>query len=239
MYGLCQYLVAFRGSAHIENPFFPVCLGSAIILAAVFLEEIWFEICRLKTDKSHPIKANGLIAIFICACLYIGFSDKQYYGNFTEWLAYQQYKRYSIPNLYDHGAPDTKLELERAQGIIVPFAQAQKMETITKYIKSQTRENEEIFVFPENSIYHFFADRPAIGRFNTPSLAWTSKEYQEELLNDLKRVKPRYVIYDNVLSVLAHSIGRKEEILPEITDYLCHNYKVEREYQRTFILKRN
>ena len=98
------------------------------------------------------------------------------------------------------------------------------------FIVKNTEQNEPIFTFPEHGIYNFFADRPAIGRFPIAGFAWTTKEYASELLQTLKDKKPRYIIFGKRLSNLAMSIGRKEELLPEVSRFVKENYILVRSF---------
>ncbi len=235
IYGLLMYKMAFRA---IHGPQFAMSLQPAIILVFVFMEDMFKQIVKIKqkttVNKGNFVKLIAAVIIFIFTLSYVVFSEKRFYGNFKGWFLYQKYKAYLMP-MYMGVIPLSELRLsalaiEGAKGIVVPESQAREIEGVTRYIVSVTRQDEPIFSFPEHGIYNFFTNRPVVSRFPIAGFAWTAEEYKTELLKSLKECRPRYVIFGTWLSNLAISIGRKEELLPEVSNFIKENYIVEKRF---------
>lgn len=228
IYGLLMYEA--RVAMHIIGPQFQMVLQPAIILGFVFLEHTFNQIIRLRHNlgvNHNSIKFTALIVIFTCGVSYFIFSEKRFYKNLSGWIHYQMHKKHTI-STFAKAVPTSNIELsplgiERAKGILVPQKQAEEIEGVTRYIIPKTASGEPVFTFPTHGIYNFLADRSTVGRFNIAGLAWTSPKYRKELLVELKTVKPRYIIYNRQISVLAATLHRREEILPEIIEYIQNN----------------
>ena len=242
IYGLLMYKTAFRAML---GPQFAMSLQPAIILGFVFLEDLFNYIIKLKRriaiNKINFIKLIVFTAIFALAVSYAVFSEKRFYGSFKEWFLYQKYKSYLMPT-YGGVIPVSELRfssltIDRAKGVIVPGGQAEEIEGVTRYILSVTSPGEPVFTFPEHGMYNFFTNRPAVGRFPIAGIAWLTKEYQSELLSSLKEAKPRYVIFGKNLSNLAKSIGRKEELLPDISAFIKEHYDVVKSFNTVDIYR--
>jgi len=242
IYGLLMYKAALRA---VHGPQFQMALQPAIILGFVFLEDIFENILKLNQEvftKKRLVKFVSLAVIFVLMLTYAIVSQKRFYGSLKGWFHYQKYKRYVTPT-YVGAIPFYKLNLSaliiaRAKGVIVPLRQAKEIEGVTRYITSVTSPGEIVFTFPEHGIYNFFADRPCLDRFNTAVGAFIKPEYRKELLTDLKKVRPRYIIYGRNLSNIAMAINRSEELLPEIIEYINSNYEKEAAFGAIDILRR-
>lgn len=231
-YGLLMYKAAFRA---IHGWQFHMAMQPAIILGFVFLEDVFKQIIKLKqritANSSNFVKFVVFVIIFVFAVYYAVFSEKWFYGKLKKLVSLSKVKSYLMP-VY------SALTIDRAKGIIVPREQAEEIESVTRYIDSVTSPDEPVFTFPEHGMYNFFANRPCLDRFNIAGFAWITPEYRQELLEDLKKMKPRYILYNRDLSLLARSIHRTEELLPEITEYINFNYEKEISFGRMDILRR-
>lgn len=231
IYGLLLYVSSFRV---LQGPQFQTALPPLLILECLFLENCFLYCKKLFLQRSHRSNIKKIMIIFFLtsilfvSSIYLLFSEKRYYFSLKGWFLCQMHKQklmpmYSMPTIISK-IPLFPLEIERAKGIMVPKDQKEEIEGVTNFIIKNTEQNEPIFTFPEHGIYNFFADRPVVGRFPIAGFAWTTKEYQSELLKSIKEAKPRYVIFGKRLSNLAMSIGRKEEVLPEISEFIRENY---------------
>ena len=131
-----------------------------------------------------------------------------------------------------------KVPVERIGPILVEKNQAKEIESVTKYIISNTSKNEPVFAFPEHSLYNFLADRPAVSRFYIAAYAHTMDEWKTELLTELQSHPPRYIIYSHQLSNLAKAIGRKTELLPEVIEFISENYVIEKNFSNISIYRK-
>lgn len=227
IYGLLIYKTSFRAAI---GPQFQMALQPAIILVFVLLG-------RLSAQKRLISK----IAVFACVLFYIIFSEKIFYENFKKWLLYQEVKGGLLP-MYSTAIPLSrvqlaKLNIDRGGGIVIPADQAIEIESVTKYITSVTRPDEAVFTFPEQGMYNFFANRPCLDRFNISGVVWATPAWRKELMDDLKNIRPRHIIYRSSLSNLARSIGRSEELLPDVKAYIDLNYVREASFGSVDILK--
>ncbi|MFC1708955.1 hypothetical protein ACFL2J_02700 [Candidatus Omnitrophota bacterium] len=243
IYGLLMYIASSRA---LQGPQFQMGLQPFIILWFVFLDKVFQRISDFYKQRSWDIfdfKYIAILVIFLLMISYSLISEKRFYGTFKNWFLYQEHKEDVMP-MYLNFVPlytfDSRLlNIPRAKGIRVPSEQAEEMERVTEYIISVTKPGEPVFAFPEHSIYNFLADRPCIDRFGIPGVAWTTEEWREELLVDLKKVNPRYIIYGTRLSIMAKCINRKEELLPDVISYIRMHYHKEVSFGAIAILKRN
>lgn len=242
IYGLFMYAASFRAAI---GPQFQMALQPVIILGFVFLSELFEQIIKLKkyiSSNNNFLKFIVSLIVFIVIIFYAIFSEKIFFGDFKQWFMYQKYKKYLMPT-YSNVIPLANLQvstlkIDRARGLIVPHGQAQEIESVMRYIVSLTNPNEPLFTFPEHGIYNFLANRPCLDRFNIAGLAWTALTWRQELLMDLKKIRPRYIIYSRNLSNLARSIQRTEELLPEVIEYINANYEKEVSFGEIDILRR-
>jgi hypothetical protein len=242
IYGMLMYAASFRA---VLGSQFQMAFQPAIIIWLVLIGDIASYILSNKRKDTimNLIRFSAGASIIMLSLYYVIFSEKLFYGDSKGWVLYQRYKKHVMP-FYKTPIPLARLKLAdldicRARGIRVPLMQLEEIENVTKYIISVTKPGEVVFTFPEHGIYNFLADRPCMDRFGIAGLAWTCSEWRKELFVDLKNAKPLYVIYGKRLSNLAMSIGRTEELLPEIIEYLSKNYAEEASFGDIAVLRKN
>lgn len=120
----------------------------------------------------------------------------------------------------------------------MPGSQAQEIDGVTQFLLERTSPDEAVFTFPEHGLFNFLADRPGPSKFGIAGLAWTTMEWRQGLLDDLRMHPPRFVVRGGSLSNLARSIGRREELLPEVRAYLNERYRVLRRFGTIDVLER-
>lgn len=132
-----------------------------------------------------------------------------------------------------------KLNMDRAQGVLVPKNQAEVFNDVVDYIRKNTSANEPIFVFSHNAQYHFLADRIGVTRFYSAIYASMDPEYQQEIISDLEKNKLRYIIYVADAYVFTDFNKIPNEVrLSEVFAYMQKNYSPETKFGNTFILRR-
>jgi len=92
------------------------------------------------------------------------------------------------------------VNIERAQGIIVPVQQADELEQVAAFVEEHIMEDEVLFTYPELGIYNFFVDRRFFGKFPLATFAWFNERWYEEYINDLRSSKPKYIILQKEVS---------------------------------------
>lgn len=90
----------------------------------------------------------------------------------------------------------TKINLPRIKGMVLPQWQAADFIQLKQFVDTHTLPGELIWMFPELGAIHFIVERPWIGKFPTATLTWFSDEWYEQYMRELKRVKPRYAIFE-------------------------------------------
>ncbi|MFA5088783.1 MAG: hypothetical protein WC552_07100 [Candidatus Omnitrophota bacterium] len=242
VYGLILYAAAFR---KIEGHHFEMALQTEKILLFFLAEELYFFL-RENGAKSclgmfpGQVKACGrlktplaYIFIFVFAATSLGYSIARYNRRFP---MFQLLKRPFSRERRDFsplaGIDSRELCLERGRGLIVPRWQAEELEQVTGFLKDNTSPDEFVFTYPELGDINFLADRPFIGRFPIATFAWLRESWTEELLNDLKRIRPRFVVMTNI----GHRTFPEEwyfknegnrRYFYQFTDYILQNYKLE------------
>jgi hypothetical protein len=92
--------------------------------------------------------------------------------------------------------PYVELGLERAP-IRVPEFIAVSVRGAVEYVQERTPAGDPFFVYPVDPLFYFLADRPNPTRFNHfIAGALTSADLQD-VIDDLDRTKPRYVLWDH------------------------------------------
>ncbi len=249
IYGLLMYKASFRA---VLGPQFEMALQPALIVILFFMSRLWGSIKdilrnnrkiipRKPNREKKPLILASLSIILILTSAYLIFSEKVSYRNVEEFIYYQRHKEYFMPLgrgfLPLNRVKFSVLTIERAKNMKMPSEYAQYVEGATKYISRVTRPDEKVFTFPDLALINFLADRPSLDRFGIAVFAWTWRPWQEELLNDLRRLKPRYIVRGNGISSLASSIKRQTEFLPEVIDYMKSNYYVEASFGPVDILR--
>ena len=243
IYGFFMYAASLRA---ISNMQFQIAFQPALIVGAAFLDDILIGISILRQHlavrRAAVLKLATLWFVFIICSTYAIVSEKRFYNDFVGWILYQLNKGRVITGYGRPGATShlkrAELSIERADGIIVSVQQAEEIEGVAQYIRSVTGPDEPVFAFPVHGVFNFLCDRPCVGRFGNPSLAWLAPVYREEVLRDLRSARPRYIIYSNRLSTLAGSIRQKEELLPDVVEYIHENYEKETVFRGIEILRR-
>jgi hypothetical protein len=116
------------------------------------------------------------------------------------------------------------LALPRGGGALLPDVFAQDLEAVVHEIQSRTLRNESFWVFPNEALLYFLADRPQPTRFPFAVFAVTRAQRQE-LLDQLERSHPRYtVVYRHAWAIdgIPYKVA-----LPEVVAYLIAHYEFE------------
>jgi hypothetical protein len=127
------------------------------------------------------------------------------------------------------------LALPRGGDAVLPNEDATDLEEITRAIQSRTQPNEPFWVFPNEALLYFLADRPQPTRFPLALFAVT-REQREQLIADLERAHPRWaVVYRDAPAVdgIPYPVA-----LPEVVAYLDATYELEDNFGPFRLLRR-
>ncbi len=247
VYGILSYK---SGCRVVRDAQFDAGLLPLLLLLVYFMEKSLIFLLSnsrnfMKRDRLKTVLPGALVAILTAAfsSTYIAASHKRVYDSWANWLQYQKYKDNIIP-VYTFlkkkdSIPLVTLSLERIGPILVNEEEGRQVEAVTEYIKNNTLADEPVYTFPEHGLYNFLADRPAVTRFYTAVYAHTTDKWEKELLSDLEKDPPRYIVYSHALSYMGKNIGRKTELLPDVVKFILENYHLEKSFGQTGIYRRN
>jgi hypothetical protein len=125
-------------------------------------------------------------------------------------------------------------EIERIRGTLATPSLRRRIENVVKKIQSRAEPGDKIFVFPNMPLYYFILDSPPPTQFDLAYHAITT-DMRLQAVEDLKRQRPRFVIYSTDPKQNLDRIPI-EESAPEIVEYLKENYRVWAEYDTDQIL---
>ncbi len=191
----------------------PFVLPPVLILLSGLLEEAWFA----WQSPNYRIVAPAALAIGLASLLL--------------WTATA---RENIRALLERPAGRV-LALPRGGNALFPEEFANGLEQITRAIQSRTAPNEPFWIFPNEALLYFLADRPQPTRFPLAIFAVT-REQREQLIADLERTRPRWaVVYRDAP---LHDRIPHDQALPEVVAYLSSNYQLDQELGNFALLRR-
>jgi hypothetical protein len=138
------------------------------------------------------------------------------------WAGIAQFNVSSLASLVPDGY--RALELPRAGGALVPAEFAPHLEGITRAIQMRVPPDESFWVFPNEALLYFLADRPQPTRYPLGLFAVT-REQRLQLVAELERTRPRYAVVNRYASRVDDI--PYEVALPELVHYLTSNYELE------------
>ena len=236
IYGIPLYAAAFRA---IRGPQFTASITPSLLSACVLLEGFYFARKRSPERPGRLRLARTLIFFLVLLTFlsYVAFSRNSTYGSGKEWI------RYEIGKFKNYGAKEpglVPLGLERGGNVYLPPEQVFVVTGVVRYIQTHTAPREAIFAFPVIGSYYFLADRYNFTKFPAAEVACINERYRAELIEDVRRRAPRYVIFDTKISGLARSIGTTDEkLMPEIFRFCADHYAVEASFGQTLIMRRH
>lgn len=206
IYGILLYtiLLSRNGIGH----FFFV-LSPLIILAACFFDKL-FRILRQK--KTRQIEKNFAV---VEVCIIVLFALRLLTVNRPEI-----FKRLQIP----FSISTLTQNPPRFGSTALPSSQKQQLSMIQNYILQQTTAYDTVFIVSNEPILYMLFDRVNPTRYDLPFIA-NPLEKRFELLSDLMRNSPRYIV-ENQKSWAVDGVSNRKR-LPEIYKYL------EKHYQKT------
>lgn len=235
-YGFIMYIGAFRkiGAAQFE-----MALQPEKILLFFMLEHAFFYFRSLRKnyltlqsrnylDRAKIFGISFLIFAFFMST--VGYSIARFNHRF---IAYKYVKAKmtgkDVKDLIPLAREESeKLTIKRLAGLVVPSWQAQEIKQLTEFIEENTKPDEPVFMFPEQGAYSFIIDRPFVGRFPMVSFSWIGSGWHEELMEDLKKTSPRFVILpkekDATFEKVYFKIQQNKDHYNEVMSYINEGY---------------
>jgi hypothetical protein len=106
------------------------------------------------------------------------------------------------------------LGLERAQ-VRLPEHIATSVRGAVQYVQTGTPPGQPFFAYPVDPLFHFLADRPNPTRFNHFIAGALTPADLQDVIADLDRAKPRYILWDH---------GGVTYFKAELTNRVLHDY---------------
>ena len=106
---------------------------------------------------------------------------------------------------------------------------------ISQFLQHNTAPGDYVYFFPNEAAYYFLFDRRDPTRYVVSYLAATAAQ-RLQLIDDLERTRPAYVVYSLNTWRIDDIKERVQE--PEVVDYLFRNYRIECYTPGAAIMKR-
>ncbi|MDO8603481.1 MAG: glycosyltransferase family 39 protein [Candidatus Omnitrophota bacterium] len=220
VYGALLYYSSFRD---IEGPQYLMAIQPVVVLAYLFLDEIF---SRFLTGVSYK-KAIAYVLLLIVACYSVAYPLQRFQKRF---FIVKYFKEFFIEKkglkIIFKDEPYSKLELDRAQGIVVPDYQKLELEKVSAYIMSHSSGRDIVFAFPDLGIYNFLTARPAPGRLKTPMFSYYNPEWHAELMKDLALQKPKFILNRKQYPEMDPFMPRIKKYQDKIHAYIDQHYKL-------------
>jgi hypothetical protein len=126
-------------------------------------------------------------------------------------------------------------ELPRMGGVPVHPDTASSLLSIHRFLEAETRPDEPVYFFPNEAAYYFVFNRRNPTRFAMAYFAVTA-EQRHELVADLERHRPRYVIYSRDkwrIDWIPEAVQ-----VPEVVAYLDERYRLHSKLAGSVVLER-
>jgi hypothetical protein len=127
------------------------------------------------------------------------------------------------------------LALPRAGGALLPERLARDLENVTRAVEARTAPDEPLWIYPNEALLYFLADRPQATRFPLALFAVTRAQ-RLALVAELERTRPRYAVA--YLEAAAVDGIPYDLALPEVFSYLTGHYRLEARFGAFALLRR-
>jgi hypothetical protein len=194
-------------------------LPPALVLLALWLEDACYSLTSRSAPRARRVAAALGLALGAAAL--------------APWASIVAE---SAPSLVA-GSPAgyRELALPRAGGALFPDGFARDLEAIVREIQLRSAPDEPIWIFPNEALLYFLADRPQPTRFPLALFAVTRAQ-RLELVDELERSRPRWAVvcrYAPVVDEIAYDVA-----LPEVLEYLRSRYELEGNFGAFALLRR-
>lgn len=239
VFGFVFYLFSLRS---MNGMAFTNSLPITIVISFFLMNEIldyFFNKAKLIKNQSLFLNQLVLAAMFvICAQFYFQLHNYFYYQEWKSFIDYQINKGKYVP-YYAGWWPLNSRGLEYSENqrlgkILIPKAQKDEIAQVDSYIQKYSDAGDPIFCFPDLSFFNFICNRPNISRFTHAVLACKNPRWEEEILTDLERLKPKLIIVRKGECATEKRL-RQKTVLNQIRKHIMDNYGLIAELSNFFI----
>jgi hypothetical protein len=206
-------------------------LPPALVLLVCLLEEGFLAALARTSSLALRTAAAAFIVLWIVA---LGIIQNMWIGNLHDYL---RQAGLTLSGRFSAGqVPGFKpFTLPRARGVCAPEAWVDDVESTVRYIQARTRPDQPVWVFPNEVMINFLADRPLSNPY--PLNVWgITRSQRKEIVAAVERSKPPYAVFyldASPVDDIPHEVA-----MPEPFSYLDSTYVVDRQFGRWLVARR-
>lgn len=228
VYGTLLFRIALGRSKDIQTT---KVMIPAIILTALWVDDLWVS---WRQNRGAIVRsAWTLTLLFVLLVNFVGICLNPYsrYRIAEAWkYAFTMDGKFSVANINGVALPD----LPRV-GIFVNERTAHHLREIGRFLDENTKPRDYVYFFPNEAVYYFLFDRTNPTRYPIAYFA-TPFERQREVIRDLEKNRPRYVLYSR--NTWRVDYIREEMQIPIIVQYLKARYRTVKKMDGADVLER-
>jgi hypothetical protein len=206
-------------------------LPPALVLLVCFFEEALLAVLARTSSLALRTAAAAFIVLWIVA---LGIIQGMWIDNLHDYL-HQAGLTLSGRFSARHVPGFKAFALPRARGVCAPEAWVGDVESTVRYLQDHTRPDQPVWVFPNEVMINFLADRPLSNPY--PLNVWgITREQRKGMVAAVERSRPPYAVFyldANLVDGLPHQVA-----MPEPFSYLDSTYVVDRQFGRWLVVRR-
>jgi len=229
IYGMLLFRIALGRSGYYGTT---KVMIPAIVLSALWIDELW-----AKWRQNDAMRARRAMIVVALTAVLVNLTNGICLNPFVRSnIAVAWEYAFSIEGKFSaaHISGFTLPEVPRL-GIFVDRTTAVSLREIKCFLDVNTRPRDYVYFFPNEAIYYFLFDRTNPTRYPIAYFA-TAYDRQHEVIRDLEKNRPRYVIYSRK-TWRVDGIPEKIQI-PEIVSYLDSRYRTVKHMEMIDALER-
>lgn len=222
VFGVLLFVVAVRrySQMNVAKVFLP-----CIILTFLFFDD---AVMGIIVRKGFLRARHGLFLFLLSAAVLLLLSRSVLRMNFRQSLENFHYKWTRVRTGYS-------LPFIKRGGIFFDPVTAKSLARLYKFLNAHTAPGDYVYFFPNEAAYYFLLNRNNPTRFAISYFAITKRQ-REELVRELEKNKPAYVVYSK-------NTGRIDNIpeyvqVPEVVKFLKAHYDTYLDMGNILIMKR-
>ncbi|HVP14134.1 MAG TPA: hypothetical protein VMS88_01245, partial [Terriglobales bacterium] len=219
------------GLSRPDSPHLLFCLPPALVLLACFMEEAALALGARGAHAAPRAAAGAFVAFWLLALGTIGPIWTGSLGDCFHQAALTLTGRFAVRDVPGFRA----FEIPRARGTCAPEGWVADVESVVRDLDARTRRDQPVWVFPNEVMINFLADRPLANSFPLDIWAITTDQ-RRQLVAEVERSRPPFAVF-YVDAFLVDEIPNRVA-LPEPFAYLQERYVPDRTIGRWIVERR-